>query len=747
MASSGGGSLAPLHRLSPSSPSSSTTSTTTSSSSSSAATPDGSAPDAAKSHTNGPQSNADTSAGSAISDALSSDSSKKKKGKKEKKQKNDNKEKKEKKEKKKGKKSGKTENDAADSPEHSPDASSPPPSDSPSSTKSKKQQKAELKKRQEEEEKAKEEARAEKTKKRKTISIFSSKSSKKSEKEEKSAKVSESGNSAAEKAQGRTKEGQRKSITFDVPPINAAVQTSMSSNSNGLVQGSTTMTTTNQPPSSSSPSSATNQNGTQATTTTTTTTISPPMSPHGFGSARSARTDGTGTTVMEETALVDNVPDGAVPLANGDFLVSIESDAVNLDALTDAMARVMREAVSPLLGTPNFEIKSLLEATKALSSTLKSILSVSEVYSLTLETEEAGREFKEITDGLRSETARSLVEAIKAVTVDSSNIKPLKLAMVELSERVESLYKVLEAVSGASVVEILQLVVVNLRAVVSASKTSQTKEEMQNACSQAVLMTMRLTSLVQDFAFAKTISVRNRRSLYDSAFALAQSVRGLVVAATGVFADPRSEQHASGMAQMLKTAAEFVRAISRTLRDEDSILSNPKFASELDHLLEPAPHDIVVAYLRKGCGLMANAKDKYLAKASSASIDIAYDEKQILSVIVSQAQLIASLIDALPSDFPSLLQSAVSAGQSMSLLQKLIQPILDTCLDSYIVDETVSCLENAIRCSIQVKILASLIASHSSSSEYRLQLAQMCQLWGVYSCLLLEAVWRAVHVL
>jgi hypothetical protein len=439
---------------------------------------------------------------------------------------------------------------------------------------------------------------------------------------------------------------------------------------------------------------------------------------------------------------VDTIPEGAVALPNGDFLIGVEADAVNLDALTDAMAKVAREAASPLLGTANFEIKALLEATKVLSTTLKSILNVSEVYALTLETPEAGAEFTKITEALRTETARSLVLAIKAVTVNASDVEPLKRAMVELAVNVARLYKCLEYAAPASVVENLQGVVAALRTVVSASR-HETAEVFRRECSLAVVTTMRLCSLVQDFAFASCKSVRNQRSLTDSAFALAQSLRGLLAAAQGVHSDPKSEQHAQSLAQMLKTAAEYVRAISRTLREEESYTTNPKLAHDNDHMLEPAPQEVVLAYLRKGCGLMANAKDKYVAKCT---VGLANDEKQVLNLIVSQAQLVATLMEGIGAlDMTRITQTAVSTGLSMSTLQRLLQPLLDTCFDQDLVDETVVCLENVIRCGIQVKMLCALIASHPTSSEYRLQLSQMCQLWGIYSTLLLEAVYKALH--
>ena len=688
-----------------------------------ASSTDGSAPMASSPSSSAP---VDIHAGSAISDAMAADSedpSKKGKKSKDKKEKKDKKDKKEKDKKVKRLQSKSEEQPVTEVPT------------SPNSSLSKKEQKEIFRRKQAEEEAAKAEARAEKTKKRKTISWFSKKSSSDDKAASKSA--SSSSSTATSKAE------KTKTLAFDMPPINAAVQNSVANGTNSPASP-VSPSTANSPPlspasgqmSPSSPSSPPLSPHSAS---------SPPLSPNGH---RQVTKDGTGTAIMEQPALVDTVPEGAVALPNGDFLVGVDNDAVNLDALTEAMAKVMREANSPLLGTPNFEIKALLDATKTLSTTLKSILAVSEVYSLTLESEQAGEEFKSITEALRTETARSLVSAIKAVTVDSANVKPLKSAMAELSVSVARLYKCLESASGAVVVEMLQTVVIHLRSVVSAAKSSETREEMQSSCSQAVVITMRLCSLVQDFAFANCKSLRNKRSLYDSAFALAQSVRGLVVAALGVFADPKSETHSNGMAQMLKTAAEYVRAISRTLREEDTFVANPRLAVEADHTLEPAPQDVVLAYLRKGCGLMANAKDKYVARATSGGLALADDEKQILGVAVHQAQHVASLMEALPAnDMPRLTQMAVSTGSSLSQLQRLLQPLLDTCLDEELIDEIVACLENSIRCGIQVKILASLIASHASSAEYRLQLAQMCQIWGVYSTLLLDAVWRAVHVL
>lgn len=408
------------------------------------------------------------------------------------------------------------------------------------------------------------------------------------------------------------------------------------------------------------------------------------------------------------------------------------------------MAKVLREATSPLLGTPNFEIKALLEATKVLSTTLKSIMNVSEFYAQTLETPEAGAEFKKVTEALRTETARSLVLAIKAVTVNSTDTEPLKKAMIELSVNVSRLYKCVEFPTATVVVENLQGVVSILRSLVSIARVETAKETFQHECSAAVITTMRLCSLVQDFGFASCKSVRNQRSLTDSAFALAQSLRGLVMAASGLQVDAKSETHANALAQMLKTAAEYVRAISRTLREEESFIANPRLAQENDHMLEPAPQDVVIAYLRKGCGLMANAKDKYVAKST---VGLANDEKQVLSLVVSQAQLVATLMEALPQhDMTRVTQTAVSIGASMSSLQRLLQPLLDTCLDQDLIEETVTCLENIIRCGIQVKILCCLVASHTSSSEYRLQLSQMCQLWGIYTVLLLDAVYRALHL-
>lgn len=692
-----------------------------------ASSTDGSAPMAASPASPAP---IDVNAGSAISGAMASDSqdpSKKSKKSKDKKDKKDKKEKKEKKEQKEREKEIKKLKRQTRS-EEQPAVEVPVVS---SSTMTKKEQKEYFRRKQAEEEAAKAEARAEKTKKRSTISWFS-----KTPKAEKDEKKAEKATAKAEKDE------KKKTLNFEIPTINAAVQASVSS-------------APNTPASPASPHAPNSPPLSPASGQLSPSSTSPPLSPHSARSPplsptgpRQVTKDGTGAAYVEQTALVDTVPDGAVALPNGDFLVGVDNDAVNLDALTEAMAKVVREANSPLLGTPNFEIKALLEATKTLSTTLKSILAVSEVYSLTLESEQAGEEFKSITEALRNETARSLVAAIKSVTVDSSDTKPLKSAMAELSVSVSKLYKCLESASGAVVVEMLQTVVIHLRSVVSAAKSSETREEMQSACSQAVVIAMRLTSLVQDFAFANCRSLRNKRSLYDSAFALAQSVRGLVVAALGVFADPSSEAHQNGMAQMLKTAAEYVRSISRTLREEETYTSNPRLAAEADHSLEPAPQDVVLAYLRKGCGLMANAKDKYVARATAGGLTLADDERQILSVVVSQAQHVASLMEALPlNDMPRLTQMAVSTGASISSLQRLLQPLLDTCLEEELVDEIVACLENSIRCSIQVKILASLIASHGSSAEFRLQLAQMCQLWGVYSTLLLDSVWRAVHLL
>jgi hypothetical protein len=633
----------------------------------------------------------DPSAGSVISEAFSSPDLTKDKKSSSKKDKDGKKDKKEKE-----KKSKKDTKSATDSPSIS-----------------KKDQKKEFRRKQEENEALKAEARAEKTKKRKTISFFG-KSDKSSNKDE--------------------------SVPVKSPKSSKFTKTSTTASTS-----SSTFTAS----SSSPPTTDTTNNASSAPITTDNPTTSTSSTPKTSASTvvaaptqvrQASEVPGPG----EQFTVVDNIPEGAVALPNGDFLIGVEADAVNLDALTDAMAKVVREAVSPLLGTPNFEIKALLEATKVLSTTLKSILSVSDVYALTLDSPEAGREFTKITESLRTEIAKSLVLAIKSVTVNSNDVEPLKRAMADLSEHVSRLYKCLESASPASVVENLQGVVVTLRSVVSASK-SESKETYQQASSQAVIVTMRLCSLVQDFAFASCKSLRNQRSLVDSAFALAQSVRGLIIAANGVLADPKSEQHANGMAQMLKTAAEYVRSVSRTLREEEMYTANPKLAQENDSMLEPAPQEVVLAYLRKGCGLMANAKDKYVAKST---VGLANDEKQVLSLIVSQAQLVATLMDALAaSDMTRVTQIAVSTGSSMSSLQRLLQPILDTCLDQDLVEETVVCLENVIRCGIQVKILASLIASHSNSSEYRLQLAQTCQLWGVYNTLLLEAVWRAAHVM
>lgn len=586
--------------------------------------------------------------------------------------------------------------------------------------------KAAKRKKAEDEANAKAEAKAEKTKKRKTISFFGTKTSK------------------------------------DAPAVASAPSSSKTPSTPSAAPVATPATNSQAP----APQATTISLAAAETSPPPAPTASKPAetnAPRAESSNSGLKRQGSqvvGTEVSENGELisvVDNIPEGAVALPNGDFLIGVETDAVNLDALTDATVRVMKESVSPLLGTSQFDLKSLLDATKVLSTTIKSILSVSDVYALTLDSTEATTEFSNITNALRSEIAKSLVLAIKALSANSADVAPLKKAMVELSSHVSRLYKCLEAPLASSIVEMLQGVVVALRGVVAASKNSNggvnahleestpQGEAFLKAASQAVVITMRLCSSVQDFSYACCKSIRNERSLGDSAFALAQSVRGLIVAASGVFADPKSEPHANAMAQMLKTAAEYVRAISRTLRDEEAFAANARLVSEADHLLEPAPKEIVAAYLRKGCGMMASAKDKYIAKSNG--IALAGDEKQVLNAIVGLAQLVATIMEALDrDDLQKLATAAVSTGQSITTLQRLMQPILDTTLDSELVEETVVCLENIIRTAIQVKILSALIASHPHSSEMRLQLAQLCQLWGSYVGFLLDAFYRAVHL-
>ena len=576
---------------------------------------------------------------------------------------------------------------------------------------------------------AKAEAKAEKTKKRKTISIFGGKASSKDE-----ATSSSSSSTPSKSKSART-------------------TSSSTSKSSAAVATPSTVAKPETPARSASSASSTPTASPSNSSLTTSPTSANERANQGTPAVETHVVNANGEVV----SMVDNIPEGAVALPNGDFIIGVESDAVNLDALTDATAKVMKEAVSPHLGTPQFDLKSLLEATKVLSTTIKSILNVSDVYALTLDSTDAAAEFNHITSALRSEIAKSLVFAIKSLSVNATDTSPLKKAMFDLSSNVSRLYKCLEAPLPSSIVELLQSVVVSLRSVVSASKASNgitaaavdestpQGEAFLKAASQAVVITMRLCSSVQDFSFASCKSIRNQRSLSDSAFALAQSVRGLIVASSGAFAAPSSETHANAMAQMLKTAAEYVRAISRTLRDEESYTTNPRLATEADHLLEPAPKEIVTAYLRKGCGLMASAKDKYIAKSNGGTL--AGDEKQVLNTVVSQAQLVATIMEALSQDdLPRLVQASAATGSSMTSLQRLIQPILDTGMDADLVEETVSCLENIIRTGIQVKILASLIASHPHSAEMRLQLSQMCQLWGTYIAFLLDAFWRAIHV-
>jgi hypothetical protein len=669
-------------------------------------------------------------AGSSVSDAFIAAG--KKEAKKDKKEKKEKKEKdKDKKEKEKEKKSKKSDASPAN------ESSSAPTTDS----KTKKEQKKEFRRKQAEDEAAKAEARAEKSKRRKTLNIFGGK-----KEGSPSSSSSKGGGVRPLAAIGRTN---------STTPKDNGTSSLVPSGSSSSVSLSSSSSNSSSSPSASSPSpisetpiikvTAPNPSDDSSSVPLSPNTLSSPHSRPVSTMLRSSSDQATSPRSPDQPQLVDTIPEGAVALPNGDFLVSVESDAVNLDALTDATCKVIREAVSPLLGTPNFEIKALLDATKILSTTIKSILGVSEVYALTLEDPEAGAVFTEITNALRTETARSLVLAIKSLTIKADDVDPLKKAMKDLAAHVGKLYKCLESVSPSAVVEMLQNVVVNLRTVVNEAK-ADSPARFQTSASQAVLITMRLCSLVQDFAFGSCVSVRSQRSLMDSAFALAQSVRGLIIAAQGVSNDPKSEQHNNGMAQMLKTAAEYVRAISRTIREEETFAANKKLGLENDHMLEPASHDIVSAYLRKGCGLMANSKDKYIAKSPGQSL--ASDERQILNTTVSQAQNVAAFMEALgPDETCKMMQTAVSIGSTMSTFQRLMQPLLDTTTDEALSEEMVVCLENVIRCGIQVKVLSSLIVSHSPNSEFKLQLGQTCQLWGVYQTLLLDATWRANHLL
>lgn len=418
-----------------------------------------------------------------------------------------------------------------------------------------------------------------------------------------------------------------------------------------------------------------------------------------------------------------------------------EIEPVNIDAITEVLCKFVKEAVHRNLGNKFSDFGPLFQATKEISTTFKQTHDIAERFATTLDEDHSER-LLSINHTMKTELVADLYEAIKAINQIPPNLVPLKSVVQKLTNLVHELYVCLESVEFSDVMASLQSTVLKMKQFVTAAKML-TEETFQYSSSSLVVTSMELCSFIHDYVFIDARSKTNKRLMNESCFNTIQSIRSLIISIKNVNSSPNNEDYSRNMTVVLKTTAEHIRTMSKCLKDEDTLRQQAELVDQIDKDFKPMEFGDVESLFIKAIGLIANARSKYTSKSNNI---LSAEEKSLMDIVLSQSQLLKHIVSSLSQEKFELLMGAVLlTSENVTKMSEIILPISDSCMNPLLVQEIAQCLENSIRCAIQLKIISASISVNPRSPELQEHIGYTVLMWGGFLSFLLDAVWRATH--
>lgn len=411
-------------------------------------------------------------------------------------------------------------------------------------------------------------------------------------------------------------------------------------------------------------------------------------------------------------------------------------ESINIDAITEVLCKFVKESVNSDLGKPFSDFRPVLEATKELSTTLKQAFEVAEIYSNTLDQDKKAL-LLNINETLKSEV-KNLFISIRT----PYDLKPLRQTTKKLVEIVHELYVCLESVNYDDTISLMRNVVYKLKQFVVKAKDFK-DDELQNESSSLVTSSMELCSLIHDYVFINALSKMNKRSLNERCCEVIQSIRSLILSVKKVNQDPMNQDFTNGMNSTLNTTAEHIKEITRCLKDEKMLKESPDQLEQFDIGFIKADPNKIESLFNKASAIIANAKSKYMSYTNN---ELGKEENELLSILTLQAQLFKHISSALQNEnYQLLMGAALITSENVTRISSIILPISDQCKNNLLIQEIVQCLENSIRCAIQLKIICASISVNPSSMDHKEHLAHTILIWAGYLSFLLDAFRRAVY--
>jgi hypothetical protein len=407
--------------------------------------------------------------------------------------------------------------------------------------------------------------------------------------------------------------------------------------------------------------------------------------------------------------------------------------SINLVEVTDSLCKLIKITTGSDFGTVEFDVKKLFLEIKVLSTALKTMFTNLEPFANSLEDKAKTKSLLDISNTLQTSVIKDMYEAIKQFSGGVANVAPFKNVMQRLVEETSKIYSTVEGASVDDIVIAMQGSVVNTRRVV---RWSQGQEEAsEDLLDQTASEVVKLSSLVLDYTFADVKHPQAQNELHESCYIIAQAARGLII--SGSIAKISNDDRAVRNTETLfKKVAEHVRIIASTLKPEVNPASpRAKVSGDMAQLFDEAMK------------LMTHSKDRYYTKAQENGLMA--DEKELMLVISEQIEQIKILKTAFLNDPPhyeDIMEAVISIINSISKTSELINPICLVCSNNVLIEELLLTLEAIIRCSVQIKLVASALCGESKTASLNMSLlAYIVRAWGSYMSYLLEAIFKALH--